>query len=277
MTTRRAAAIFNWAGSKSRVGKVLCDLGLPPFGTYHEPFLGSGAAFLSLASAGLISKSLLSDINPHLVNVFRAVQMQPNDVVSGLRMHALLDSDVHFSAVLGRLNFRPVDCSVDCQLASDTIYLLSQSFHSAWYETLDGQVSMSRRRDAPPFRARHDDVVRAAALLQSATVSEADFRKALTAVCPGDVVFIDPPYLYGSDRSDQQAYNAERFTAAELQALSADMHRLVGFGGHVVFCWGERAAGLVPPDGTWIEVGRDYVWLSEGIKLGANAANRRRS
>ncbi len=262
MTTRRAPAIFNWAGSKARVGKVLCDLDLPPFGTYHEPFLGSGAAFLSLASAGLLSKSLLSDINPHLVNVFRAVQAQPDEVVAGLRMHSLLDSDVHFSAVLGRLNSRFVDGSVDCQLASDTIYLLSQSFHSAWYETLDGQVSMSRRRDAPPFRARYDDLVRATALLQGASIVQATFRSSLLSVCPGDLVFLDPPYLYGSDRSDQQAYTAERFTAGDLRALSDDMRRLIGIGANVIFCWGERVETIVPTTGNWRVVGRDHVWFS---------------
>lgn len=267
MTTRRAPAIFNWAGSKSRVGKVLCDLDLPPFGTYHEPFLGSGAAFLSLASAGLLSKSLLSDINPHLVNVFRAVQAQPNDVVAGLRMHSLLDSDVHFSAVLGRLNSGAVDGSVDCHVASDIIYLLSQSFHSAWYETLDGQVSMSRRRDAPPFRARHEDVVRASALLQGTTVSRGDFRTALSFVCPGDLVFLDPPYLHGSDRSDKQAYNANRFDSDDLQALLAAMRRLVGIGAHVIFCWGERVDVGVAGTGRWLAVGRDLVWLSKGLSF----------
>jgi DNA adenine methylase len=262
VTTRRAPAIFNWAGSKSRVGKVLCDLGLPPFETYHEPFLGSGAAFLSLASAGLVSKSLLSDINPHVINVFRAVQAQPNEVVSSLRMHALLDSDVHFSAVLGRLNSSAVGSSVDCQVASDTIYLLSQSFHSAWYETLDGQVSMSRRRDAPPFRARYEDVIRATALLQGATIAQSTFRSALHSVCPGDLVFLDPPYLYGSDRSDQQAYTAKRFTAEDLRDLSDDMRRLIGMGASVIFCWGERVETIVPTTGNWRVVGRDHVWFS---------------
>lgn len=265
MTSRRAPAILNWAGSKTRVAKALCELDFPTFDTYHEPFLGSGAAFLGLASGGLISKSLLSDANRRLVNVFRAVQAAPNDVVSGLRMHALLDSDVHFSAVLGRLNARPIEGSVDGQAASDTIYLLSQSFHSTWYETRDGQVSMSRRRDARPFRARHQDVVRAAALLQDTTVSHADFRTALTAVGPGDLVFLDPPYLHGSDQSDRQCYNTDRFAVEELRALSASMQRLIGIGAHVIFCWGERAAMVVPSEGAWLEVGRDCVWLSEGL------------
>ena len=269
MTSRRAPALFNWAGSKARVAKTLCGLDLPRFETYHEPFLGSGAAFLGLASAGLISKSLLSDVNPRLVNVFRAARAQPHEVVAGLRMHVLLDSDVHFSAVLGRLNSRQVENAIDFQGASDMIYLLSQSFHSTWYETREGQVSMSRRRRAKAFRARHQDVVRAAALLQEATVQCRDFRSALDRVGAGDLVFLDPPYLYGNDEVDQQSYNVGRFRVSDVQFLSAEIRRLVDLGAHVIFCWGERVDTLVPACGSWTEIARDYVWLSEGISLRA--------
>lgn len=267
MTNRRAPALFNWAGSKARVAKALCGLDLPTFGTYHEPFLGSGAAFLGLASAGLISKSLLSDVNHRLVNIFRATQVQPHDVVAGLRMHALLDSDVHFSAVLGRLNSRLAEDMGDCQVAADTIYLLAQSFHSTWYETRDGQVSMSRRKGAEAFRARNQDVVRAAALLQEATVQCGDFRCAFDRVVAGDLVFLDPPYLYGDDQVDQQSYNVDRFGVGDVQFLSGEMRRVVDLGAHVIFCWGERAEALVPDGGSWTEIGRDYVWFSEGLAL----------
>jgi DNA adenine methylase len=275
MTSRRAPALFNWAGSKARVAKALCGLELPTIGTYHEPFLGSGAAFLGLASAGLVSKSFLSDVNPRLVNVFQATKSQPYEVVAGLRMHALLDSDVHFSAVLGRLNSRPAGDMVDCQVAADTIYLLSQSFHSTWYETRDGQVSMSRRRGVDAFRARHEDVVRAAALLEEATVQLCDFRHALDRVGAGDLVFVDPPYLYGDDQVDQQSYNVNRFGVSDVRVLSAEMRRLVDLGAHVIFCWGERADALVPDRGVWTEIGRDFVWLSESLTLRMNAADRK--
>jgi len=275
MTSRRAPALFNWAGSKARVAKALCGLELPTIGTYHEPFLGSGAAFLGLASAGLVSKSFLSDVNPRLVNVFQATQAQPHEVVAGLRMHALLDSDVHFSAVLGRLNSRLTDDMVDFQVTADTIYLLSQSFHSTWYETRDGQVSMSRRRGVEAFRARHQDVVRAAALLEGSTVQRCDFRHALDRVGAGDLVFLDPPYLYGDDQVDQQSYNVDRFGVSEVRILSSEMRRLVDLGAHVIFCWGERADALVPDGGGWTEIGRDFVWLSESLTPGMNAADGR--
>lgn len=268
MTSGRAPALFNWAGSKVRVAKALCGLDLPRFGTYYEPFLGSGAAVLGLASAGLISKSLLSDTNHQLVNVFRATQTQPQDVVAVLRMHALLDSDVHFSSVLGRLNSRPKEDVVDCHAAADTIYLLSQSFHSTWYETRDGQVSMSRRSDANPFRARPHDVIRVAALLKEATVQCVDFRDALDRVQTGDLIFLDPPYMYGDEQVEQQSYNADRFSVGNVQFLSAEMRRLVCKGAHVIFCWGERVDAVVPKHGCWTKIGRDHVWISEGLTMG---------
>jgi hypothetical protein len=81
------------------------------------------------------------------------------------------------------------------------------------------------------------------------------------------LVFLDPPYLYGSDRSDQQGYNANRFSVAELQALSEAMRHLVSIGAHVAFCWSEQAVAVVPPEGIWIVVGRDYLWLSEGLSI----------
>jgi DNA adenine methylase len=264
MTARHAPAILNWAGSKARVAKFLCRLNLPEVGTYYEPFLGSGAAYLALASAGLITSSALSDLNTRLVNVFRSVQANPDDVVCGLRLHALLDSDVHFSAVLGRLNAQTTHDVVDGQLASDTIYLLTRSFHSIWYETLDGAISMSRRTQSKPFRPRLQDVVRTSALLRHAAVDRMDFRRALTQVEAGDLVFLDPPYLYGEDRSDQHAYNADRFTASDLRDLITETRRLADCGVHLIFCWGERADALLP-DGHWIQIGRDHIWLSDSL------------
>jgi DNA adenine methylase len=275
MTNRHSPALFNWAGSKARVAKAMCGLNLPRFGTYHEPFLGSGAAFLGLASSGLISKSLLSDVNQRLVNVFQATQHHPHDVVAALRMHELLDSDVHFSAVLGRLNSRLAEDVVDCHVAADTIYLLSQSFHSTWYETRDSQISMSRRAGAEAFRARHQDVVRAAALLQEATVQCCDFRCAIDRVGTTDLVFFDPPYLYGDDRVDQQSYNVDRFGVSDVRFLAKEMQRVVDLGAYVIFCWGERADELVPDGGSWTEIGRDYMWLSQGLAPRTDVADCR--
>jgi hypothetical protein len=83
----------------------------------------------------------------------------------------------------------------------------------------------------------------------------------------GDLVFIDPPYLYGNDQVDQQSYNVDRFGVADVRFLAQEIRRLVDLGAHVIFCWGERSDALVPDGGSWLELGRDYVWLSESLTL----------
>lgn len=262
MKDRRPPSVINWAGSKGRIARVLCDLDFGRFKAYHEPFLGSGAAYLAFANADLVSGGFLSDLNPHLVNVFRAVQSQTREVVAGLRMHALLDSDVHFSSILGRLNELTHESGADKQCAADVIYLLSQSFHSGWYETLEGQIYMSRRQNGSSFKPFYQDIARAGALLEGAKIECRDFRDALVDVAHGDLVFIDPPYLYGNDQRDQQAYNSKRFHAGDFADLKSWMRRLVDLGAQVVFCWGERVDAAVPNVGRWFECGRDFCWIS---------------
>lgn len=263
MRFRRPPSILNWAGNKGRVARLLCDQGFMKVERYHEPFLGSGAAYLAFANAGLISTGLLSDLNPHVVNVFQAVQLQSSDVIAGLRMHALLDSDVHFSSVLGRLNTQRLPSDPNSHCASDVIYLLSQSFHSGWYETLDGKIYMSRRQSGQPFRPNYQDFLRVATLLEGASVGCQDFRQALQDVECSDFVFLDPPYLYGDEQRDQQAYNSKRFSADDFSDLTAIMRVLVDRGAQVVFCWGEYAEAAVPNVGRWFECGRDFCWISD--------------
>jgi site-specific DNA-adenine methylase len=105
-------------------------------------------------------------------------------------------------------------------------------------------------------------MVRAAVFLEDATILRRDFREALLEVAPGDFVFLDPPYLYGDDQRDQQAYNAQRFNSRDLLDLSNEVRRLVDMGAQVVLCWGERFESLVPRTGNWIQCGRDYCWTS---------------
>jgi len=76
----------------------------------------------------------------------------------------------------------------------------------------------------------------------------------------------------GDDQVDQQSYNANRFSVGDVHFLSAEMQRMLAEGAHVIFCWGERVDALVPKHGSWKRIGRDYVWISEGLALRIDAA-----
>ena len=151
---KRVPPLLNWAGSKVAVARTLIELGLPAFERYHEPFLGSGAVALAFFDAGRIAKPHLSDLNPRIINLFKSVQAKPDEVIAALKLHALLDSDVHFAAALGRINSSTYPEHADPDLGADLIYLLAQTFHSSWYEAMDGVISLSRRKTDQPFKPR---------------------------------------------------------------------------------------------------------------------------
>lgn len=61
---------LKWVGGKGQLLPVLLPLLPKGWTTYHEPFLGGGALFFSLQPG----RSILSDVNPALVNVYCMVR-----------------------------------------------------------------------------------------------------------------------------------------------------------------------------------------------------------
>ena len=109
---------------------------------------------------------------------------------------------------------------VDPSKAADLIYLLNRAFYSTWYETLDGDISLCRRKVTSDFKPRLPDLVKASALLQSADIAACDFRVCLSVAKAGDLIFADPPptCTRGGDH-DLHAYNSKRFNRADYLEL----------------------------------------------------------
>ena len=77
--------ILKWAGGKSRLVEPIADaFGEPCRGTYYEPFVGSASVFLHLRATGLVSRAVLSDANPKLIAVHRAVRDDVDGLLSRL-------------------------------------------------------------------------------------------------------------------------------------------------------------------------------------------------
>lgn len=260
--SRDALPFLNWAGSKRHVAKYLVKRNIPPFRRYFEPFLGSGAFYLSLASSFNIEAARLSDKNHHLIAAFEGVKTDPEAVARSLRMHQLLDSEVHFSGNLHRLNACRTVINDTADHAAAVIYALTQSFHSAWYETLDGRISLSRRAASKPFRPKFQRIFGASSLLSRADLHCEDFRNSMIEVSADDLVFIDPPYIKLNQVSDRRAYTVDRFNRADFSNLLSMIERCSSIGAHTIFCWGEQLDSEIFAGGRWIELGNDHVWVS---------------
>ncbi len=84
--TTNAAPVLKWAGGKTRLLPELLRRVPRHFGRYHEPFAGGAALFFALAREGrLANGAVLSDVNPDVVNLYRALQWDVEAVIVELR------------------------------------------------------------------------------------------------------------------------------------------------------------------------------------------------
>src|ERR671923_758653 len=84
---RGARPILKWAGGKRQLLPVLRRYYPSRFGSYFEPFVGSGAVFLDLHNLGALDGRPvhLSDINADVIGCYRAVRDSIDEVIQELR------------------------------------------------------------------------------------------------------------------------------------------------------------------------------------------------
>src|SRR5688572_32849358 len=92
---------LKWAGGKTQLlGPIAAALPEAVEGTYHEPFLGSGAVFFHLRASGrLRGRAVLSDANESLVGAFEAVRDRVDEVVDLLARHRAAHGEGHYYEV----------------------------------------------------------------------------------------------------------------------------------------------------------------------------------
>ena len=69
----RVPNLVKWVGGKNSLYKVLREDIPSEFDTYYEPFFGGGTLFWNLKNEGKISRAVISDVDPSIVNLLRVV------------------------------------------------------------------------------------------------------------------------------------------------------------------------------------------------------------
>jgi DNA adenine methylase len=216
------------------------------WGRYHEPFVGGGALFWELQSTGrLLGGATLSDANPHLVAAWIGVRDQIDLVVDLLRK--LPDDEETFRSIreqdtLAPLLEGPPGADLELKvghvtwLAARFLYLNRTCFNGLYRVNRAGRFNVpydaSRRGKRDVVR---EDVLRAASAgLHGVFVARADFEVALSDARPGDLAYLDSPYVPVSKTSNFTGYTEGGFKAEDQVRLRDRALELRRRGVHVV-------------------------------------------
>jgi DNA adenine methylase len=210
---REARPFLKWVGGKSRLLEQFQPLlpGPGSYGTYFEPFLGSGALFFFLRP----SAAVLSDVNGEIIDCYRAVKTKTEDVIRELSKHKY--DDAHYYAV------RAGKPRTLAAAAARTLYLNKTGYNGLYRVNRAGgfNVPMGRYKN-PGFQseALFANLRVCCEVLQQAEIASADFEVTSMRARPGDFVYLDPPYVPVSATSDFTSYARGGFPWSEQERLT---------------------------------------------------------
>src|SRR5262245_49886551 len=95
MTVPTVRPVLKWAGGKSRLLPQILAALPRRIETYYEPFIGGAAVFFALAGQRRFERAVLSDRNPALIDVYKALRKDPGGVIRVLKSY-VHDEDEYY-------------------------------------------------------------------------------------------------------------------------------------------------------------------------------------
>jgi DNA adenine methylase len=218
-----ATPIVRWLGGKRKLLPELLKYVPTGVHTYHEPFVGGGALFFALESSlPVISGYQLSDTNPALINLYRVIAANPATIILELRKLAADHSEEAYYGYRTELNIlmkSVLTASLEVRFAALALYLNKTCFNGLWRVNGSGMFNSPFGKYTNPAICDEGALWKAHEALKRASTSCVDFREALSWVRPGDLVYLDPPYIPASDTANFTAYVKAGFNLKDQEDL----------------------------------------------------------
>ena len=190
------------------------------FQRYLEPFVGGGAVALALAHRVM----LLNDANSELINTYRAVKSDVNNLMQLLDQYRECHSEDYYyeTREQNSVLLSPLD------QAARLIYLNKTCFNGLYRVNRAGQFNVPSGRYETPTLYDERNLRRASEALRGAELFTGDYRAFLDEHArAGDFIYLDPPYVPVGKYSDFKRYTKEQFRGNNQEELTQLYNRLI--------------------------------------------------
>lgn len=215
---------LRWAGSKRHLLEEIVPLLPTRFGSYYEPFLGSGSMFFLLCP----EHAVLGDTCKELIETYRAVRDNPAQIMRHL---ANWRPDRKFYY---QIRGRPSGWRF--RRAAEFIYLNKTCWNGLYRVNLEGRFNVPYGRPKTDYLIERRELMAVASALsrEGVRLVTADFEESLSSASKGDLVYLDPPYVTGHNGNGFLEYNKNIFSWQDQVRLANVARRLAAKGVHVV-------------------------------------------
>lgn len=209
--------ILKWVGGKRQLLSEISPMIPEKFNKYYEPFLGAGAVLFSL----LPGKAIINDLNSELINVYKVIKEQPDELIKLLKEHTDNNNKEYFYQIRELDRQAGYDSLSNVFKASRTIYLNKTAYNGLYRVNKAGQFNTPWGSYKKPRILDTDNVLTMSEYFNSNEIEilNVDYKNALNSVSKGDFVYLDPPYLPISPSSAFTAYTSNGFGTKEQEEL----------------------------------------------------------
>lgn len=210
------APFLKWAGGKTQLLPQLERLFPAEIPRYIEPFLGSGAVFFFLRGRGrLTGEVVLADNNAELINTFRVVQQNVEELIELLTLHKACHDKTYYYQV------RAEAYTPDVRGAARTLYLNKTGFNGLYRVNRQGQFNVPMGAYKNPSIFNADTLRCASRVLDGARLVAQSFQESLQSAGKGDMIYLDPPYVPLSLTASFTGYMPGGFGLRDQEELAA--------------------------------------------------------
>ncbi len=183
-------------------------------GYYIEPFVGSGAVFFYLEP----NKSLLSDANPELIDIYKGIRYSPKKVWklyekfgSTKKDYKNIRDQIKEEKVIGR--------------AARMLFLNRTCFKGMWRHNREGRFNVGYGGQSRRWVISETDLLVTCKQLRKARVTCNDFEKTIEGATKDDFIFLDPPYKPNEIEFTNSHYIWQKFRFEDHQRLAKTLRR----------------------------------------------------
>lgn len=194
--------LLKWAGGKQQLLGEILDRAPNNFNKFIEPFIGGGAVFFAIKS----DKYIISDKNPELINLYKTLPGNVDDIISNLK-NFKNEEDFYYE-----VRAREVKGLSNIERAARFIYLNRTCFNGLYRVNKKGEFNVPFGKYKNPKIIYEKRLRKAAKKLEKTTIILGDYKTVLNNYAEkNDFIFLDPPYIPISEYADFKRYTKDQF------------------------------------------------------------------
>lgn len=207
---------IKWVGGKRQLLPKLQQWMPKKYDRYFEAFIGGGAFLLNTSP----KKAVINDFNPELVNVWKSVRDDVDELAELLKEYEIRDSKEFYLNIRsadrdGRIiNMTPVE------RAARFIYMNKAGYNGLWRVNLRGQNNVPYGGHSKLTLVTQNLFnVSEYLKVNDIDIRQGDYRDAVCDAQTGDFVYFDPPYIPMTETASFTSYTKEGFGLVQQEQL----------------------------------------------------------